>query len=244
MKALDINVPKGTKIVVVGDIHEHEEQFDLIIKKTKPSENIFFVSVGDIFDKGFGPQVAESILNKIRLMNEKSFGFMVKGNHELKIIRKAKIANTMNDLLSWVDRLPLAISFVFSNQTRLTIVHGGVKPSHKWEDLNVDVETSYLRNIDDAGEMIRLKWVSVDGVKVIKPEKPGGISWHEKYDGRFGYIAAGHEPLKDGKPKFYNYSCNVDTACYQTGIMTAQVFSERGLEDLHLVEGKSKRQPV
>lgn len=233
--ALDIAVPPRTKIAVVGDIHEHEYQFDQLIDIIKPSEKMFFVSVGDVYDKGFGPPIAQAITDKIRKMNNLGYGFVVKGNHELKNIRKSQHA--LSDQLAWLEKQPLALSFVFCNQTRLTIVHGGVKPRHRWEDLNVDVETSYIRNLDEKDEMIKLKWVEEKGNRVLLPEKTGGVSWHERYDGRFGYIAAGHEPLKDGKPRFYNYSCNIDTACYCTGILTCQVFTERGLDELHSVEG-------
>lgn len=237
--ALDIAVPPGTKIAVVGDIHEHESQFDRLIDIINPSEKMFFVSVGDVYDKGYGTSIAESITDKIRVMNEMGFGFAVKGNHELKNIRKRKLDSSLSEQLSWFDKQPLVLSFIFSNLTRLTVVHGGIKPGHKWDDFNIDVETSYIRNIDENGNMIKLLWKEEDGRRQLVPEQAGGISWHEKYDGRFGYVAAGHEPLKDGKPRFYNYSCNLDTACYTTGVLTCQIFSEHGLEALHSVAGAS-----
>lgn len=234
---LDILVPKDTKIAVVGDIHEHEDQFDRLLEKINPSEKMYFVSVGDVYDKGFGVSVAESITDKIRSMSEKGYGFVVRGNHELKNIKRARNAKAMTSQLSWFERQPLALSFVFHNGSRLTVVHGGVKPSHTWDDLDHDIETSYIRKLDENGEMIKLEWFGDE----LRPSKPGGAAWHETYDGRFGYIVAGHEPLKDGKPKFYNYSCNIDTACYCTGIMTCQVLSDKGLDALYSVEGKARR---
>lgn len=223
---LNILVPKDTKIAVVGDIHEHEYQFDRLLEIIKPSEKMYFVSVGDIYDKGYGPSVAHSIIGKIREMCDKGYGFIVCGNHELKHIKKARSSKNMTPDLLWFEKQPLALSFLFDNGSRVTVLHGGVKPSHTWDDLDYDIETSYIRKLDDAGEMIKLEWV--DGE--LQPSKPGGISWHEVYDGRFGYIVAGHEPLKDGKSKFYNYSCNTDTSVYTTGILTAQILSETGIE--------------
>lgn len=234
---LDILVPKGAKLAIVGDIHEHEYQFNRLLELIKPSEKMFFVSVGDIYDKGYGTSVAASITDKIRKMSENGYGYVVKGNHELKNIKKAIFSKTITPQLAWLDKQPLALSFVFDNGSRVTVVHGGVKPSHTWDDLDFDVETSYIRKLDDNGEMIKLEWVGNE----LKPNKLGGASWHEVYDGRFGYIVAGHEPLKEGKPKFYNYSCNIDTACYCTGIMTCQVISEKGLDTLYTVEGKARR---
>ena len=234
---LDILVPKDTKIAVVGDIHEHEDQFDRLLEKINPSEKMYFVSVGDVYDKGFGVSVAESITDKIRSMSEKGYGFVVRGNHELKNIKRARNAKAMTPQLSWFEKQPLALSFVFHNGSRVTVVHGGVKPSHTWDDLDHDIETSYIRKLDENGEMIKLEWFGDE----LRPAKPGGAAWHETYDGRFGYIVAGHEPLKDGKPKFYNYSCNIDTACYCTGVMTCQVLSDKGLDVLYSVEGKARR---
>lgn len=230
---LNIKVPTGTKLAIVGDIHEHEDQFDRLIALIDPSPKMFFVSVGDIYDKGNGIKTANSILNKIRRLHNAGYGFIVKGNHELKHLKKAAYSNRLTYELDWIQKQSLVLSFVFENGFRVTVLHGGVKPLHTWNDLNKDTETSYIRNLDADGEMIKLKWNG----KEYEPSKEGGISWHETYDGRFGYIVSGHEPLKDGKPRFYKHSCNIDTACYRTGIMTCQIISENGLEDLHCIKG-------
>lgn len=235
-KHMNIHVPKNTHLGIVGDIHEHKQQFNELIGRLQPSEKMFFVSVGDILDKGGGIQHAEEITDVIRSYHEAGQAYMVRGNHELKHIRKAR-NQQMTPQLQWLARQPLALSFIFENGSRVTVVHAGVKPSHTWDDLTHDVEVCYIRTIDEEGKMIPLVWVQENGQKVLRPAKPGGKSWHELYDGRFGYIAAGHEPQKDGVAKFYNYSCNLDTACYDTGILTCQIFSEGGREELIQISG-------
>jgi hypothetical protein len=75
--------------------------------------------------------------------------------------------------------------------------------------------------------------------KLMVPERPG-VKWHEVYDGRFGYIIAGHDSIKTGIPKFYNFSANIDTAVYCTGRLTVQIFSEDGLGDLLFFDGPAK----
>lgn len=236
-----IEVPNGTKIVVVGDIHEHEYQFDKLIEEVKPSEKMFFVSVGDIYDKGFGKNVAESITNKIRAMVESGYGFVIRGNHELKNIRIAQKQYTMTDELRWFNKQPLTISFQFPNRSLLTIVHGGVKPTTTWRDLDTDIETCYIRDLDEDGNYIKATYVIENGKKIMKPSKPGGKPWHHFYNGRFGYIASGHQSQKDGVAKFYNYSCNLDTATYHTGKLTAQVFNEQGIrDDIITIKGDAK----
>lgn len=230
---LNIKVPSGTKIAVVGDIHENEYHFDKLVEKIKPSKDMILVSLGDLYNKGQGPKYAEAICDKIKSLNELGFAYIVRGNHELKLIKKATREKLMTPQLTWLARQPLALSFVFCNGTRVTTVHGGVKPSHTWDDLEQDVEIAYIRDLDHDGNMIKLKW-NEEGKLV--PTSTDGKSWHSFYDSRLGYIASGHNSQSDGIPKFYNYSCNLDTACYQTGVLTCQIFSENGREDLIFIK--------
>lgn len=235
--AKNIKISSDIKVAVVGDIHEHKDQFDLLLKAIQPSEKMFLVSVGDIYDKGFGINVAEEIVDIFINMNEKGYGFVVRGNHELKHIRRNKNNINISKQLTWMGKQPLSISFEFDNGTRLTIMHAGVKPKHVWQDLNYDLEVAYIRDLDESGNMIKLDWIEENGKKTLKPRTPNGVPWHKSYDGRFGYIIAGHDPQRDGVAKFYNYSCNIDSAVYQTGILTCQVFSSSGREELMTFSG-------
>jgi UDP-2,3-diacylglucosamine pyrophosphatase LpxH len=219
---LNIKVPANTKIAVVGDIHEHFEQFSQILDKINPSERIWFFSVGDIYEKGFGVDKAENVIDTFKSLAEKGQGGIVKGNHELKVIREARKANAMTPQLTWCDQQPLALSFKFTNDTRLTILHGGITLAHTWDTIAEDPEVCYIRAVASTNPSIQ-------------------ENWHELYDGRFGYIASGHNAQKDGVPKFYNFSCNLDSACYATGVMTAQIFSEMGREELISVSGRARK---
>ena len=234
-----IYLQKGTKLLVVGDIHEHEEQFDKALDYLNSQPNMIMVSVGDIYDKGFGTKVAESIVDKIKKLHAEGKAYIIRGNHELKIIRKAKKSQNMTPQLQWMRQQPLSLVFEFYNKTRVVVVHGGVSTKHKLSDLSTDVETCYIRTLDSDGKMIPLIRSVEDGKVKLEPAREGKV-WHEMYDGRFGYIASGHAAQQDGIPKFYNYSCNLDTAVYYTGKLTAQVFSENGKEDLLTFTGKAK----
>jgi predicted phosphodiesterase len=237
-----IKVPDGTKIAVVGDIHEHKQQFDQLVNQLQPSEKLWLVSVGDIYDKGFGPAEAEGICQTLQELAQRRVAYAIRGNHELKVLRKSqKPSQSTTPGLAWCRQLPLALFFEFSTGAKLTIVHGGVTSKHTWDDLGVNVETCYVRTVDEQGNMIRMIWVVRDGQKVLVSEKPNGKLWHEVYDGRFGYIASGHAAQKDGVAKFYGYSCNLDTACYDTGILTAQIFGGSGREDLISVQGPAAK---
>lgn len=235
-----IKVPKGHKIAVVGDIHEHDLQFYDLLGQLNPGTNLIFVSVGDIYDKGFGISKAEKIVRTFQELHALGYGYVVRGNHELKNIKNKRYAGLSQEL-AWLDRQPLSLSFEFINSSRVTVVHGGVSPAMTWDDLSNNIEICYIRNLDQNGHPIRLQWDGKNKDRRLVEAKRGGKSWHSFYDGRFGYIASGHDSQKDGIAKFYNYSCNLDTSCYDTGILTAQIFSEYGREDLVIARGQSKK---
>jgi len=233
---LNISMQNDENIAIIGDIHESSEFFDLITGPLVGEQFIDLdgiytstfpdriVSVGDIFDKGLGEKYGETIL---RFCLEQKY-FVLKGNHEIK---KNKHHRKINSPLEKVlSDLPNALSFIWPNGFRLTCVHAGVTPRHTWEDLKYNSEICYVRSVNDNGEMIPLIWVEKDGVKVLEPKDPNGKLWHELYDGRFGYIVSGHDQQNDGIPKFYKHSCNIDTAAYKTGILTAAIFGQNGFE--------------
>lgn len=242
MNYTDIKLEKDCKITVIGDQHGHDDQFFEMVDKIKPGPKSIVVSVGDYIDKGFGPEAEAKILHEIKRICDLGYGYVVKGNHELKHLKNAKKENQMTDDLRYVDTWPLCVSFQFVNsRNRLTVVHAGVKPSHTWHDLQNNTDVAYIRTLDGGGNYIKLKWsVDENGKKDLKPEKIGR-PWGEFYDGRFGYICAGHDAQKDSIPKFWSHCCNIDTAVYATGILTAQVFSEFGREELIQVTGKAAK---
>jgi hypothetical protein len=238
------NIPlkKGTEVVVIGDVHEHEVQFDELVKKIDPSPDRLLVSVGDIYGKGFGTKVAGSIVDKLKTLIDDGVAYVIRGNHELKHIAKyRKNGKPLPEHLMWFAKQPLSLIFKFYNGTYLTVVHGGILPCHTLSDIANNIDTCYIRRVDKCGKMIPLIKSVVDDREELVQKKPDGILWHKLYDGRFGYIASGHDSQKDGIPKFYNYSCNLDLATYHTGKLAGQFFSEVGREELFIVDGKAKR---
>jgi hypothetical protein len=234
-----IKVPKDTSIVFIGDIHEHEEQFFSLIDKIKPSKTRLIVSVGDVYDKGFGELSAQNITKELINLNNKGIAYAVKGNHELKIIKKSK--NKLDEYLSWWSYCPLSLRFDFYNGAAITVVHAGITPHTSSEDLNKSIEVCYVREIDEFGKMIPLIRKTENGKIFLVREKRGKL-WHEIYDGRFGYIVSGHIPQFDGNITYYNYSCNIDTAVFDTGKLSGQEFLPNGsLGESFSVQGKASK---
>jgi hypothetical protein len=232
-----INVPHGVSLAVVGDIHEHTEQFFKLIDTVGISNNLWLVSVGDIYDKGFGLKHAEKITDEMISLYDDGICHAVRGNHELKIIK-----NTFGKLgssLKWWKERPLAITFNFFNGSKCLVLHAGITPYQDESELGSSVDICYVRDLDEDGKMIPLIWEydTKTNEKYLKKGKEGK-PWHESYDGRMGYILSGHDAQKDGKAKFYAHSCNLDSAVYETGILTCQIVSDAGrLGDTITVDG-------
>jgi len=230
MKHKIIKLKKNTVLGVVGDIHEHDAQFNEILERFKPSEDRILVSVGNIYDNGFGIKIAESVTNQLKGLHEQGISHTVLGNHDYRHIRRGtRSGNGLSPELTWLDDQPWSISFKFPNGKSVLVLHGGVTPKHKWSDLN-NSDIMYVCTVDKDGEYIPMKRKTINGKIVLVAEREGP-NWHEVYDGRFGYICAGHHVQKDGIPKYFPYSCNIDTACYHTGTLTLQKFDQKGLGD-------------
>jgi len=232
-----IQVPRGKEVVFIGDIHEKEWHFDEMVRRTEIGTKRIGVFVGDFLDKGDGLEVGNSIIRKVTTLARDGWAYAVRGNHEAKHIRHSeREGEKLSDELKWCQGLPLALSFLFSNQNRITVLHAGVTPKHTWADLSSNTELMYIRTLDEKNRPIPLIWVEEDGNRKLIPKDENGVQWHERYDGRFGFIISGHDSQKDGVPKFYKHSCNLDTRCYETGILTGQIVSDGKLTELVTVQ--------
>ena len=237
MNNLNILVEDDVEFVIVGDVHEHSEQFTKALEKLGESKSRIFISVGDLYHKGFGTNKAEYMIDELIRLESENIGFMVKGNHEIKELKRSK---NVSSQLKWASNRPLIYSFKYKNyETRLTIVHGGIGLYHNWENINSSIDLAYIRTLDNDGEKIPLQWVEINGNRSLKPTKEG-IIWHKLYDGRFGYVASGHDSQKDGVAKFYKHSCNLDSAVYETGILSGIIFSKDGIKEKFTITGPTK----
>jgi hypothetical protein len=237
---LIIDVPKDVQIAVFGDVHSHKEQFYKMINEIKPSEKLWIASVGDWFDKGWNDKDAEEMIDKFMKFAARNIGFSVKGNHDIKHLKAAsKDELKSKKCLQWLNGCPLSYTFRFVNGSLLSVLHAGLTPTMTATDLDNDSSVAYIRSIDDKGKSVPYIFKTAEGKKIMEPARDGRI-WHELYDGRFGYVISGHHSQKDGTPKFYNFSANIDSGIYCTGRLTVQIFSEKGKEDLLFFDGEPR----
>lgn len=220
------------KFVAISDVHEHDDIFFNLINNFSFSNDCKLLFCGDANDKGAGEQAFYKIVNFIKPLVENNQAWYIKGNHELKKIKKAKKNKEMNDLLSWIDKQPTAVHLSYDNGQSYLAVHAGINPKMTWDKLNNDIEVAYTRLVDSDGNNISIKLEN----DVWVPTKPNGVLWHDIYDGRFGYVIAGHQPNYDG-PKFYNYSCNLDCGVFNTGKQVGIIFGSNGLEKIYETYG-------
>src|ERR1700748_312315 len=127
-----IIVPKNTQIAVIGDPHEHFEQFNKILVKINPSEQMWLVSLGDLIDKGYGIDNFNIMTDRLIKLSDAGIGFAVRGNHEQKHIKRNK--NDLSKQLQWWKSRPLSLTFEFYNGALVTCLHAGCRPSMTWED--------------------------------------------------------------------------------------------------------------
>lgn len=224
----NIELNQNEKLVFFGDIHEQLDLFEILLSTINEKySNIKVVSVGDICDKGPGDNFARELYDKFH--SNKNY-FLIRGNHESKK-QKYYQKTGYSKYAKILAELPNVLSFVWPTGYRATCIHAGVTPKHgSWNDLKYNSEILYVRTVDKNNEMIPLVWIKKeDGTEELVPKKPNGIIWHHLYDGRFGYIVSGHDRQKDGVPKFYKNSCNIDTGAYETGVLTAIVIGKNGI---------------
>lgn len=238
-KLFNIKLDSDVKLLCVSDIHEHPDQFYDIIHKYPISDKMKLVVCGDIFDKGFGFSSAEKIITTIQNHMSEGNAFFVKGNHELKNIKKHRKNGKLSTLMRWVESQPLALSFIYPNSCRYTIVHAGVDPKMGWVDLSHNLNVCYIRYLsNETKKMVPITKEEKDGKIVYTPIESDVSVWHKLYDGRFGYIISGHNNNPSG-PKFYNYSCNIDTGVFISGKLTAVIFGNKGREKVYQAVGKA-----
>jgi uncharacterized protein YbaR (Trm112 family) len=230
------------KLAIIGDIHEHEIQFNKIFDVITPSEKMILISVGDIYDKGFGREVGNRITNKFMQLVDQNIAYVICGNHEFRKIKDQKKHNKHCPYIKWFSKQPLSLSFTYnSSKNIITIVHGGVTPKTTWFDLQHSLDVLVVRTVDPiTKKYVKSIYKVVDGIPRMIPSQAGSINWHKLYDGRFGYIVSGHDSQKDGIPKFYDFSCNLDSCCYNTGKLTVQIFGSHGREQLFFFDGPAK----
>ena len=213
-----ITIGRDKELLITGDIHENEYLFDKLIQQTNIGDKRILVVIGDVWNI-HESGISKSIIRKIARLSAAGWAYMIKGNHEQKIINKNREPSME---VEWCRTLPLILNFIFTNLNNISVVHGGVTPFHTRENVSTDPEVMYIRTLDENNKPVPVQWI--DGK--LQPQK-NGIAWHEVYDGRFGYMISSHG--SDEAPiKHFKHSCSINSRCYKNKGIIGQVVSSQG----------------
>lgn len=243
------------KTVFIGDIHGCLDEFRALVDKCRVEPGDRVVCLGDFLDKG--PDGAGCVrfareTGMLSVLGNHEDWYLRWRRHELKRQKDPKYVNPMKAMAAegprqieglndqdwaWLEALPLYLRF-----TGLVAVHGGIRPGHKPET-------------HDKGEMLRLRWVDVDGKHVpVDYDRPGGpgtdkkvTHWVERYDGP-DHVVYGHEAHTLSRPHVYKTPrgarCfGIDTGCVHGGHLTALLIHEDGSHSFEQVRGRAYRVP-
>ena len=218
-----ITLSKNIKLAIFGDVYGTKKQFFSALEQVKPSQDMLIGFVGNVCSNVWPDNDAAIIFDKIIELHKLGYVLFIKGSNELKHLRESRRKGFLDSRLKWIDQQPLAVSCLFPSGSNVTLVHSGIAPYHTWFNLGSDVDVCYIDELSASD-----RGTSLEGAC--------GPLWHEAYDGRLGYVVSGHKPQLDGKPKYYNYSCNLNTAPHQTGKLCVQIFNEIGKERAMIIE--------
>ena len=198
------------------------EEFIKLRYKVQPTNEDREISVGDFIGKG------PFELETLRYIKEHNI-LAIRGNHEDKLIRyhyhQLQNSHTMqldikerklyeklqSEDLEFLIELPL---YLFVD--RLTIVHAGVLPATRLDNLTKK----------DAAKIMRVRFVDSDGhfVHLDSSDPFKHFWWSQLYDGRYGYIVYGHQPFR--QVRVDRWSFGIDTGAVYGNRLTAFIWED------------------
>ena len=109
----------------------------------------------------------------------------------------------------------------------LLIVHAGITGDMKHFPETVEEIYALSNKRRKAFERImRTRYLDPATGKMLElgKNKPGDPFWAEVYDGRFGHVVFGHEPLYG--VTFFPHATGIDTSAVYGGLLTALVYED------------------
>lgn len=124
------------------------------------------------------------------------------GNYDFKLFNS--LTEEKSTVKDWIANKPNVIVINFINQSSIIITCGGVLPKTSKADLNDNLETSFISNINN-------------------------MPWHNFYGGGYGYIVS-NNPLTNKEPAFHNYSAQIGNIYSKSCQVYAQEIDQFGLK--------------
>lgn len=199
-KKIDI---KNKSLLVVGPLYNKLDKLYALTQLL--SEDKVIVFIGDICFPYEKYSDIPPRINVIREFIEGKDAHYILGDKDLTYMQKTFSSNVEGH--DWLALQPVAVRFMFENQSSALILHGGILPTHTtWGELTDDLEISFITNVPS----------------IKKP-------WHKLYNGRFGYVISSHPANSENNVENYKHSTSLDTNAHQTDKVAVQEFTEKGL---------------
>jgi serine/threonine protein phosphatase 1 len=182
-----LDAEEWRSVSVVGDVHGCRRELENLLDRLDPGTDDLVVFVGDLVRKG--PDT-EGVLELVR---ERPNLRSVLGNNEAKYLRGETALDLPPALGSFVEALPVAISWDGG-----LVVHGGVDPRRALVD-------------HDATDLLNMRAPRADDVYE-------GPLWYDEYEGPprifFGHTVHGRATARE-------HAVALDTGCVHGGELTA-----------------------
>jgi len=232
----DARIPRGTRVYAIGDIHGCIDQLNLMLALIErdlaenPVDQHYLIFVGDYVDRG--PDSAGVVKQLIKLQKTESNVICLKGNHEEKFL----------EFLA--DPRPLASGFFAYGGIETSLSYGlkekqllkPLRDAAKIRDLLLDkIPKKHLQFYQSLGLSfsigdyffchagirpgIKLKQQSSHDLMWIRREFLSYHGLHKKI------IVHGHTPYFE--PEIMANRINVDTKCYDSGVLSCVVLERR-----------------
>ncbi len=233
---LDAKVPKGERVYAIGDIHgclsELEQLLSMIKKdlKKNPVKTHHIIFLGDYFDRG--PDSAGVINRLIKLQKKHNNVKCLKGNHEDKFIEFLNEPEELALGFFTYGGIETVQSYGIKNKLLEEPLDNARKIRNKLFSALSQKQIEFLLDLKHSvsiGDYFFCHAGIRPGVK-LKDQSPHDLMWirqeflsypelHKKI------VVHGHTPQFE--PEVMPNRINVDTKCYDSGILSCVVLEKK-----------------
>jgi serine/threonine protein phosphatase 1 len=215
--------PKGSRVIVIGDIHGCIEELHALLERVGPNDDDIVICAGDVVRKGLRPDLCLELIRDHRYMSvignneNKLLGFENRGLiRRLFLSPQDRRVLRRRDLLDFIRSWPAVIDIPSIDAL---VVHGGLFPG-----MTID-ERTMAKSRDDLIRLRYIRRVGGEWKRVPKgSESAGAVLWPEVWDGD-RTVLYGHTLVDE--PRVDRRAIGLDTGCVYGGSLSAAIY-ERG----------------
>jgi len=232
----DAALPKGERVYAIGDIHGCLNEFEQLLKlikkdlKKNPIKSHHLIFLGDYFDRG--PDSFGVINRLIKLQSKHVNVICLKGNHEDKFIEFLADPKKLATGFFTYGGTETAQSFGVKKKLLDNPLPNAQKIRNMLRDNMSTKQIEFLIDLEHStsiGDYFFCHAGVRPGVK-LKDQSPNDLMWiRQEFLSHTGsykkIIVHGHTP--QAQPEVLPNRINVDTKCYDSGVLTCVVLEKK-----------------